>query len=157
MVVVVVAIAALTRRSERRALLAALAVVIALAAVVPAPWYAHQLATYDSALFGQPHPSEPVWSRRPLGFFVGAGLPEVVTEPYRPSFSRQFLPIAYAETSASGHVRVRLRAGDGAFLPAIAFRAAGEPLGRALLDNRGQPMHIAGTRWRHRSRARPTQ
>jgi 4-amino-4-deoxy-L-arabinose transferase-like glycosyltransferase len=97
-VVVVLAVAAVTRRAERRPLLAALAVVIALAAVVPVPWYAHQLDTYDSALFGQPHPSEPVWSRRPLGFFVGAGLPEVVTEPYRPSFSGQFLPIAYAET-----------------------------------------------------------
>ena len=96
-VVVVVAVAAVTRRSERRALLAALAVVIALAAVVPAPWYAHQLATYDSALFGS-RIRPPVWSRRPLGFFVGAGLPEVVTEPYRPSFSRRFLPIAYAET-----------------------------------------------------------
>ena len=70
----------------------------ALAVLVPAPWYAHQLDHYDSAVFGQPHPDEPVWSRRPLGFFVGAGLPEVVTEPYRPSFSKQFLPIAYAET-----------------------------------------------------------
>ena len=62
-----------------------------------------------------------------------------------PMFALPRHAIAYAETSASGHVRVRLRAGDGAFLPAIAFRAAGEPLGRALLDNRGQPMHIAGT------------
>ena len=39
---------------------------------------------YDSALFGQPHPEEPVWSRRPLGFFVGAGLPEVVTRAVSP-------------------------------------------------------------------------
>jgi single-stranded-DNA-specific exonuclease len=53
--------------------------------------------------------------------------------------------IAYAETAGSGHVRVRLRAGDGAFLSAIAFRAADQPLGRALLENRGQPMHVAGT------------
>lgn len=97
-VLVVLAVAAVTRVDERRSLLAALAVVVALAAVVPAPWYAHQLSRYDSALFGQPAPSEPIWSRRPLGFFVGAGLPEVVSAPYRPSFSQQFLPLAYAET-----------------------------------------------------------
>ena len=27
---------------------------------------------------------------------------------------------------------------------AIAFRAVGKPLGQALLDNRGRPMHAAG-------------
>ena len=91
-------VAAVTRRLERRSLLRAIVVVAALAMLVPAPWYAHQLDRYDSPVFGQPHPDEPVWSRRPLGFFVGPGLPEVVTEPYRPSFSKQFLPIAYAET-----------------------------------------------------------
>jgi hypothetical protein len=58
----------------------------------------HQLDRYDSPVFGQPHPDEPVWSRRPIGFFVGPGLPEVVTEPYRPAYSKQFLPIAYTET-----------------------------------------------------------
>ena len=41
----------------------------------PALWYGHQLRQYDSALFGQPHPAEPVWSRRPVGFFVDSGLP----------------------------------------------------------------------------------
>ena len=82
---------------ERRRLLTAIAVVAAIAILVPAPWYAHQLNRYDSALFGQPQPDKPVWSRRPLGFFVGAGLPEVVTAPYRPSFSDTFAPIAYSE------------------------------------------------------------
>lgn len=96
-VVVVLVVAAVTRARERRPLLGVVAAVAVVAILVPAPWYAHQLNRYDSALFGQPHPDEPVWSRRPLGFFVGAGLPEVVTKPYRPSFSRQFLPIAYTE------------------------------------------------------------
>jgi single-stranded-DNA-specific exonuclease len=68
----------------------------------------------------------------------GAGNPE-------PMIALPHHAIAYAETAGSGHVRVRLRAGDGAFLPAIAFRAADQPLGRALLENRGQPMHVAGT------------
>ena len=38
-----------------------------------------------------------MWSRRPIGFFVRTGLPEVITSPYRPSFSREFLPIAFTE------------------------------------------------------------
>jgi single-stranded-DNA-specific exonuclease len=68
----------------------------------------------------------------------GAGNPE-------PLFALPHHRVAYAEAAGSGHVRVRLRAGDGAFLSAIAFRAADQPLGRALLENRGQPMHVAGT------------
>ncbi len=83
-VLLVLVVAAVTRPHDRRRLLGAIAVVAAVAILVPAPWYAHQLTRYDSALFGQPHPDEPVWSRRPIGFFVGAGLPEVVTAPYRP-------------------------------------------------------------------------
>jgi single-stranded-DNA-specific exonuclease len=68
----------------------------------------------------------------------GAGNPEPVVA----------LPnhvIAYADPVGEAHVRVRLRSGDGAMLNAIAFRAAGQPLGQALMKNRGQPMHAAGT------------
>jgi single-stranded-DNA-specific exonuclease len=54
------------------------------------------------------------------------------------------------------HVRVRLRAGDGATVNAIAFRAAGQKLGDALLKNRGQSMHVAGSltvdRWQGQER-----
>jgi single-stranded-DNA-specific exonuclease len=54
------------------------------------------------------------------------------------------------------HVRVRLRAGDGATVNAIAFRAAGRKLGDALLKNRGQSMHLAGSltvdRWQGQER-----
>ena len=96
-VVLVLVVTAVTRARDRRQLLRAVAVVAAVAVLVPAPWYAHQLARYDSPVFGQPHPSEPVWSRRPIGFFVRTGLPEVITSPYRPSFSREFLPIAFTE------------------------------------------------------------
>ena len=96
-VLLVLAVAALTRPRDRRPLVAALAVVALVAALVPAPWYAHQLEHYDTAVFGRPHPAEPVWSRRPLGFFVGAGLPQVVTKPYRPWFADRFVPIAYTE------------------------------------------------------------
>ena len=53
--------------------------------------------------------------------------------------------IAYAEEVGQAHVRARLRAGDGAMLNAIAFRAAGKTLGQALVKHRGESMHVAGT------------
>jgi 4-amino-4-deoxy-L-arabinose transferase-like glycosyltransferase len=96
-VLVVLGVAVITRPRDRRPLAIAIALVAIVAALLPAPWYAHQLGRYDSAVFGRPHPAEPIWSRRPLGFFVGAGLPDVVTTPYRPSFAGQFVPIAYTE------------------------------------------------------------
>jgi single-stranded-DNA-specific exonuclease len=52
--------------------------------------------------------------------------------------------VAYADPVGQGHVRVRLKSGEGAFLNAIAFRAADKPLGRALLEGRGQGVHAAG-------------
>ena len=68
----------------------------------------------------------------------GAGNPEPVVA----------LPnhiIAYADPVGEAHVRARLRSGDGTLINAIAFRAAGQPLGEALLKGRGQPIHAAGT------------
>ena len=49
------------------------------------------------------------------------------------------------EVGNSGHVRVTLRSGDGATIGGIAFRAAGQPLGQALLKAVGAPLHVAGT------------
>lgn len=46
---------------------------------------------------------------------------------------------------AGGHVRVTLASGDGANIKAIAFRAAGTPLGEALLKARDTgPLHVCG-------------
>jgi single-stranded-DNA-specific exonuclease len=53
--------------------------------------------------------------------------------------------VAYADPVGQEHVRVRLRSGDGTMLNAIAFRAAGQPLGQTLLQSRGQALHAAGT------------
>jgi single-stranded-DNA-specific exonuclease len=52
--------------------------------------------------------------------------------------------IAYADPVGENHVRVRLKAGDGKLVNAIAFRAADTPLGRALLENRQRAVHAAG-------------
>jgi single-stranded-DNA-specific exonuclease len=64
--------------------------------------------------------------------------------------------VVYAEEAGQAHVRARLRASDGAVIPAIAFRAAGQKLGNALLENRGQAIHAAGVlnldRWQGQER-----
>ena len=52
--------------------------------------------------------------------------------------------LAYADPVGENHIRVRLKSGDGKFVNGIAFRAVGQPLGQALLDNRGRAMHVAG-------------
>ncbi|MBR3189881.1 fibronectin type III-like domain-contianing protein, partial [Bosea sp. (in: a-proteobacteria)] len=61
------------------------------------------------------------------------------------------------EVGAGGHLRIKLRAGDGATIGGIAFRAAREPLGQALLAARGESVHLAGTltlnRWGGSERA----
>jgi single-stranded-DNA-specific exonuclease len=67
----------------------------------------------------------------------GAGNPE-------PVFALPAHTVAYADPVGQGHVRARLKSADGTFLNAIAFRAADKPLGRALLDGRGQSVHAAG-------------
>ena len=42
------------------------------------------------------------------------------------------------------HVRCVLEAGDGSRLDAVAFRAADQPVGTALLGAGGMPLHVAG-------------
>ena len=53
--------------------------------------------------------------------------------------------VIYADVVGEKHVRVRLKSGDGATVNAIAFRAAGENLGNALIGNRGRALHAAGS------------
>jgi len=53
--------------------------------------------------------------------------------------------LAYVEAAGQSHLRARLRAGDGSTINVIAFRAAGQKLGAALLDNRGRAVHAAGS------------
>jgi single-stranded-DNA-specific exonuclease len=46
---------------------------------------------------------------------------------------------------AGGHVKVKLKAEDGALVGGVAFRAADQPLGQALLAGRGETVHLAAT------------
>ncbi len=47
------------------------------------------------------------------------------------------------EIGGGGHIRIKLRSGDGATIGGIAFRAAQEPIGQALLAARGESVHLA--------------
>ena len=64
--------------------------------------------------------------------------------------------LTYAEEVGQAHVRARLRAADGSTVNAIAFRAAGQKLGAALLNSRGRQVHAAGSfaidRWQGEER-----
>src|ERR1700730_15735561 len=53
--------------------------------------------------------------------------------------------VTYAEEVGQAHMRVRLRSADGAAVNAIAFGAAGQKLGSALLNSRGRQVHAAGS------------
>ena len=80
----------------------------------------------------------------------GAGNPE-------PVFALPAHTLAHAEVLGQGHVRARLKSGDGASVQAIAFRAAGQRLGEALIAQRGRMLHAAGSltldRWQGEERA----
>lgn len=52
--------------------------------------------------------------------------------------------VAFASVVGGSHVKLRLGGGDGTILDAIAFRAAGTPLGEGLLAARGKTIHAAG-------------
>ncbi|HEX9073729.1 MAG TPA: DHHA1 domain-containing protein, partial [Pseudolabrys sp.] len=67
----------------------------------------------------------------------GAGNPE-------PVLALPAHTLAYADPVGENHIRARFRSGDGKFVNAIAFRAVGQPLGKALLDSRGRVVHAAG-------------
>jgi single-stranded-DNA-specific exonuclease len=67
----------------------------------------------------------------------GAGNPE-------PMLALPAHTIAYADPVGENHIRVRFKSGEGKFVNAIAFRAVGTPLGKALIDNRGRAVHAAG-------------
>jgi single-stranded-DNA-specific exonuclease len=64
--------------------------------------------------------------------------------------------VTYAEEVGQAHIRVRLKSADGSGVNAIAFRAAGQKLGMALRNSRGQRVHAAGTfaldRWQGEER-----
>ena len=123
--VVALATAALLDAERRRKAAGALAVVLALGVLVPLPWYVYLQHTYGHAVFGRPAtgdvptqpastvpaappsgaPSAPAQSEAlgppppaPRSFYLGTGLPQVITHPNRGALPRDFFPIVYADT-----------------------------------------------------------
>jgi hypothetical protein len=95
--------------------------VLALGVLVPLPWYVYLQHTYGYAIFGrpatgdvptQPAPAAPASSPAPAApapsaappppaphsFYLGTGLPDVITHPNRDDLPRDFFPIVYADT-----------------------------------------------------------
>jgi single-stranded-DNA-specific exonuclease len=91
----------------------------------------------DGALTAGAANPETVVSLARAGPF-GAGNPE-------PVLALPGHQLAYVEEVGQSHLRARLRAGDGAAVDVIAFRAVGQKLGAALLNNRGRSVHAAGS------------
>jgi single-stranded-DNA-specific exonuclease len=53
--------------------------------------------------------------------------------------------LVYADEVGQAHLRLRFKSGDGAIVNGMAFRAVGQKLGNVLQENRGQPLHVAGS------------
>lgn len=63
----------------------------------------------------------------------------------QPVFAMPAHFIGPAKIVGSGHVRSSISSGQGARINAIAFRAADNPIGQAMLKNREGTFHLAGT------------
>jgi hypothetical protein len=74
-----------------------LVVVVLAAGVVAAPWYIRQAIKYGDPVFDRPTRHEALWDRRPARFYIGLGLPEVFTDPFRPNFLNEAIPTTYSE------------------------------------------------------------
>jgi len=61
-----------------------------------------------------------------------------------PRFAFPATHVRFAKLVGDNHVRCVLEAEGGARLEAVAFRAAGEPLGDLLMGAGGLPIHVAG-------------
>lgn len=53
--------------------------------------------------------------------------------------------VSFADVVGKGHVRASLASSDGAKIKAISFKAEDKPHGKALLEKRGQSVHVAGS------------
>jgi hypothetical protein len=52
---------------------------------------------YGNPVFDRPQSAKPLWDRRPASFYVGTGLPDLFTQPYRPHMANRALPETYAD------------------------------------------------------------
>ena len=62
----------------------------------------------------------------------------------QPRFAFPAHRVKFAKVVGEAHVRCVLESGDGSRLDAVAFRAADQAIGTALLGSGGLPLHVAG-------------
>ncbi len=62
----------------------------------------------------------------------------------QPRFAFPSHRVRFAKIVGEAHVRCVLEAADGSRMEAIAFRAAGQPLGDLLVGSGGLPLHVTG-------------
>ena len=86
--VAAVAVALLAGRHFR-----SLVIVLAIAALIPAPWYIHQRVKYG----GQPQFTQPAQARQSLSvrFYLDPGIPGIVTLPTREHHYAEWIPTTY--------------------------------------------------------------
>src|SRR4051812_9448894 len=78
----------------------AAAIAAAACALVAGPWYLRQAVTYSSPTgFGETstQAQKSILARRPASFYVGTGLPDVLTAPWRPHYLNRAIPTTYSE------------------------------------------------------------
>jgi hypothetical protein len=91
-------LAVVSSRELRRPAAAALGVTVAVTALVSSPWWIYRSIEYGNPVFDRPHPSTPLFERRPASFYIGTGWPEVLTHSYRPRFANRVWPQLYSDT-----------------------------------------------------------
>ncbi|MBN9586559.1 MAG: single-stranded-DNA-specific exonuclease RecJ [Afipia sp.] len=127
--------AGITLRKERLAEFRAF-VESALAATVADARHANELFI-DGAVTARAVTTDFVSTLNRAGPF-GAGNPE-------PLIALPSHQLVFADEVGQAHLRLRFKSGDGAFVNGIAFRSLGQKLGNALIENRGQMLHVAGS------------
>ncbi len=96
--IVVLTLVAILDRPSRRPALAAGAVALSVAVIVPLPWYVHQATRYSNPVFDRPQEDGFLLARRPLGFYVDAGFPDIVFHPWQGHLNDRFIGVLYSET-----------------------------------------------------------
>jgi single-stranded-DNA-specific exonuclease len=127
--------AGITLKKERLAEFRAF-VETALAATVADARHANELFI-DGAVTARAVTTDFVNTLNRAGPF-GAGNPE-------PLIALPSHQLVYADEVGQAHLRLRFKSGDGSFVNGIAFRSIGQKLGNALVENRGQMLHVAGS------------
>jgi hypothetical protein len=85
------------RAAERRSVAASLAITLAVCAAIALPWYVYRAIHYGNPVFDRPHSAKPLLERRPASFYVGTGVPDLFTRPYRPHMVNLAWPETYAD------------------------------------------------------------